>query len=179
MSNVVKFQPPPKRKPEPQEKGPQEKAARFVWVSALVGPLASALLLITLFSFSDIWRALTNPLVSSYWVQLGRVFGMALVIGVAALPFSLLVLGPYAMAIKKGRVLQRAIFIRRALLAGAIFGGTVLVALGLMLGSGLNNVGLGQILFSLVTGVIAGTMISFIWAQVIWMLASPTARRGQ
>jgi len=178
LSNVVKFQPPPKREEEPKEKSPQDKAVRFLWVSAVAGPLGSALLLVILFGFSDIGRALSNPTVSGNWVQLARGLGFAMVVGVAALPFSLVALGTYARAVSKGQALLRSTFIRRAVIAGGLYGFAVVAILMVLLSQSISSVGVWQILFSLVLSVIAGTAVSFVWAQVIWMLASPTAKRG-
>lgn len=177
MNNVLKFEPKPKRKPEPEEKTPQDKAVRFLWLSAFIGPLGSALLLVVLFGFSDITRALTNPTVSGYWVQLARGLGFALVLGVAALPFSLVALGTYARAVKKGAALLRASFIRRAVIAGGLYGLALVALLLVLLGPSSITIEWGQTLFSLVLGVIAGLVVSFVWAQLMWLIASPTGKR--
>lgn len=137
MNNVLKFDPEKKRKPEPEQKKPQNEAVRFVWISAIVGPLGSAILLMALFGFSDIWAAITNPLVGGYWAQVGKLAGFALILGVGAVPFSLGALVPYAMAVEKGFVLLQSIYVRRAVIAGGIYGVIVVLAMSYVVASGL------------------------------------------
>lgn len=152
---------------------------RFVWRSAIVGPMGSAMLLAILFGFSDIWAAVTNPLVGGYWVQLGKALGFVLLLGVAALPFSFGFLGAYAVAIGKGAALLQSNFVRRAMLAGGSFGLLAVALLGILLGQADPNQPFSftsmDTIVSLLVGTVSGTFISFIWAHVCWLTLYPSA----
>ncbi len=170
MNNVLKFDPEKKRKPEPEQQKPQNEAVRFVWISAIVGPLGSAFLLMALFGFSDIWAAITNPLVGGYWAQVGKLFGFAIILGVGAIPSRLGALVPYAMAVEKGFVLLQSIYVRRAVIAGGIYGVVVVLAMSYVVASGLGAFGLGQMAAGVAIGGVAGVMVSFFWAHVCWII---------
>ena len=171
MNNVLKFDPEKRRKPEPEEKKPQvNNGAKFVWLSALLGPIGSALLLMLMFGFSDLWQAITNPLVFGYWSQIGRLMGIAFIIGVAAAPFSLVFLGPYAMAVNKGYVLLQSIFVKRATIAGGVFGFAVVVGFTAFAYSNGQEILVAELAMSMVLAVIAGVAAAFIWANVCWIV---------
>jgi len=170
LNNVLKFDPSQKRKPEPEAKKPQNGAARFVWISAVVGPLGSALFLMLMFGFSDLWNAITNPTVGGYWLQIGRLFGTALAIGVVGVPFSLISLGSYAMAVNKGFVLLRSIFVRRAVMAGGIYGVSLIVVLYVLMGTDLGGANTGELVLGVVLGGFLGAAVSFLWAHVCWII---------
>jgi len=170
LNKVLKFDPSRKRKPEPEEKKPQSDAARFVWRSAIVGPIGSALFLMLIFGFSDLWTAITNPTVGGNWMQLARLFGLALVIGVVGVPFSLISLGSYALAVDKGFVLLRSIFVRRAVMAGGVYGVALIVVLYALMGTDLSGANIGELVLGIVLGGILGVAISFLWAHVCWII---------
>lgn len=170
MNNVLKFDPSQKRKPELEEKKPQNDAARFVWVSAVVGPIGSALFVMLMFGFSDLWNAITNPTVGGYWMQVARLFGTALVIGVFGVPFSLVSLGSYALGVNKGFLLLRQIFVRRAVMAGGIYGVSLIGVLYFLMGTDLSAANVGELVLGVALGGFLGAAISFLWAHVCWII---------
>ncbi len=175
MSNVLKFDQSKKREPEPEKKKPkpQESAVRFVMRSAIIGPLGSALLLVVLFSFSDIWNAITNPLVAGYWVQLGKAFGFALVLGLLAAGISLAFFAPYALSIGRGLGLIKTTFVRRAMMAGGTFGFVAVLVLNMLIGvfdpASSSVYSSPDLYIGLGVGTIAGILMAFLWAHICWL----------
>ncbi|MGJ8529067.1 hypothetical protein [Maritalea sp.] len=180
MNNVLKFDPSKKRKPEPEQEKPkpQNQAMMFVWRSAVVGPMGSALLLVVLFSFSDIWNAITNPFVGGYWLQLGKAFGFAMILGLFATGFSLAFLAPYGLSVGRGAILSQSDFVRRAVMAGGAFGFVVVLVLNALVGAFGTGQGVNyaspDFYIGLGVGTITGMLMAFLWAHVCWLTIPKT-----
>lgn len=172
MNNVLKFDPSKKRKPEPEMPKTPTGPAKFIWVSALVGPLGSALMLVTLFGFSQLWAAITNPLSLSGWAEIGKAYGLALVLAIFALPFSLAALAPLAMAVNKGRALLQGEFVRRAIIAGGVYGFCAVIAVNIYAGVNMLGGNIVDTIIGLIAGAVAGLLLSFLWAHVCWLTLS-------
>ncbi|MFT6657862.1 hypothetical protein [Maritalea sp.] len=178
MNNVLKFDPSQKRKPEPEAKKPQNDAARFVWISAIVGPLGSALFLMAIYGFSDIWAVMTNPTDGALWGRIGIGVSFVLLLGGSAVPFCLVALAPYSIAVNKGVVLLRSIFVRRAMAGGAVYGVAAAGLMSFLLGEGSSIQSMGFVILSVALAAVLGAAISFMWAHTCWILGgeklSPT-----